>query len=57
MDEVVVPSRFDHGDRRVQRACRLELDVVRPDAHVGWMAERPTLDALAAGVMRAVGLP
>jgi 2-polyprenyl-6-methoxyphenol hydroxylase-like FAD-dependent oxidoreductase len=29
--------------------------LVRPDAHVGWMAERPTIDELAAGVTRALG--
>ncbi|MBI2203432.1 MAG: FAD-dependent monooxygenase [Candidatus Rokubacteria bacterium] len=29
--------------------------LVRPDAHVGWMAERPTRDALVAGVRRALG--
>ncbi|MGH7278034.1 MAG: FAD-dependent monooxygenase [Candidatus Rokuibacteriota bacterium] len=29
--------------------------LVRPDAHVGWMAERPTLEELAAGVARALG--
>jgi hypothetical protein len=29
--------------------------LVRPDAHVGWMAERPTLEELAAGVARAIG--
>lgn len=30
--------------------------LVRPDGHVGWMAERPTPDELAAGVRRALGL-
>jgi 2-polyprenyl-6-methoxyphenol hydroxylase-like FAD-dependent oxidoreductase len=30
--------------------------LVRPDAHVGWMAERPTIEALVAGVTRAVGV-
>lgn len=29
--------------------------LVRPDAHVGWMAERPTGDQLAIGVTRALG--
>jgi hypothetical protein len=29
--------------------------LVRPDAHIGWMAERPTIDQLVAGVARAVG--
>jgi 2-polyprenyl-6-methoxyphenol hydroxylase-like FAD-dependent oxidoreductase len=29
--------------------------LVRPDAHVGWMAERPTADELVAGVARALG--
>jgi hypothetical protein len=29
--------------------------LLRPDAHIGWMAERPTAEALAAGVARAVG--
>jgi hypothetical protein len=31
--------------------------LVRPDTHVGWTAERPTIDELAAGVRRATGLP
>jgi 2-polyprenyl-6-methoxyphenol hydroxylase-like FAD-dependent oxidoreductase len=30
--------------------------LVRPDAHVGWMAERPTADELAIGVARALGV-
>ena len=30
--------------------------LVRPDAHVGWMAERPTADQLVTGVSRALGL-
>ena len=29
--------------------------LVRPDAYVGWMSERPTLQELRAGVMRALG--
>jgi 2-polyprenyl-6-methoxyphenol hydroxylase-like FAD-dependent oxidoreductase len=29
--------------------------LVRPDGHVGWMAERPTMEELVAGVARAVG--
>jgi 2-polyprenyl-6-methoxyphenol hydroxylase-like FAD-dependent oxidoreductase len=29
--------------------------LVRPDAHVGWMAERPTIEELVAGVTRAIG--
>ncbi len=30
--------------------------LVRPDAHVGWMAERPTRSQLAVGVTRALGI-
>jgi 2-polyprenyl-6-methoxyphenol hydroxylase-like FAD-dependent oxidoreductase len=30
--------------------------LVRPDAHVGWMAERPAADELRAGVARALGV-
>ena len=29
--------------------------LVRPDAHIGWIAERPTADELVSGVSRAVG--
>jgi pentachlorophenol monooxygenase len=29
--------------------------LMRPDAHVGWMAERPTLEELVAGVTRGIG--
>jgi 2-polyprenyl-6-methoxyphenol hydroxylase-like FAD-dependent oxidoreductase len=29
--------------------------LVRPDAHVGWMGERPTMEELVAGVARALG--
>ncbi len=31
--------------------------LVRPDGHVGWAAERPSADALGAGVRRALGQP
>jgi 2-polyprenyl-6-methoxyphenol hydroxylase-like FAD-dependent oxidoreductase len=31
--------------------------LIRPDGHVGWMAERPSADALRAGVQRALGQP
>jgi 2-polyprenyl-6-methoxyphenol hydroxylase-like FAD-dependent oxidoreductase len=31
--------------------------LIRPDGHVGWMAERPSADALRAGVRRALGQP
>jgi len=30
--------------------------LIRPDAHVGWMAARPTADQLVTGVSRALGL-
>ncbi|HSE93457.1 MAG TPA: FAD-dependent monooxygenase [Methylomirabilota bacterium] len=31
--------------------------LIRPDGHVGWMAERPNAEALSAGVRRALGQP
>ncbi|MGH7390536.1 MAG: FAD-dependent monooxygenase [Candidatus Rokuibacteriota bacterium] len=31
--------------------------LIRPDGHVGWLAERPSPDALRAGVQRALGQP
>jgi 2-polyprenyl-6-methoxyphenol hydroxylase-like FAD-dependent oxidoreductase len=31
--------------------------LIRPDGHVGWMGERPSADALRAGVQRALGQP
>jgi hypothetical protein len=29
--------------------------LVRPDAHIGWMSERPTMEELVAGTARALG--
>jgi 2-polyprenyl-6-methoxyphenol hydroxylase-like FAD-dependent oxidoreductase len=31
--------------------------LVRPDGHIGWMARRPTIEDLVAGVVRAIGAP
>ncbi len=31
--------------------------LIRPDGHVGWMAERPSAEGLRAGVARALGQP
>lgn len=39
------------------RAAPGSAALIRPDGHVGWMGERPSAEALGAGVRRALGHP